>query len=217
MGFDAKDCAAQQLGFKLQLANQTYDSFYINSNGVLSLGSIEAQLLSSISDPSESLGEYSVPVFSPWFRDGFGSSQNYDGFFVSQVVSSTSDMLKVAFFECSDSTRCGLESVRRGLGQNPPSFYVTLARLDGGGFSLNYMYDEPLLGTVGTYGFNLPSTGLLETTGPLQNRNFTFDGSGQLLAAAVPEPATWLSMLLGFGVIGTAMRRRPTKVGGQPA
>lgn len=30
-------------------------------------------------------------------------------------------------------------------------------------------------------------------------------------AAAVPEPATWAMMLLGFGVIGTAMRRRPAR------
>jgi len=29
--------------------------------------------------------------------------------------------------------------------------------------------------------------------------------------AAVPEPATWAMMLLGFGVIGTAMRRRPVR------
>lgn len=28
------------------------------------------------------------------------------------------------------------------------------------------------------------------------------------LASAVPEPATWLTMLLGFGVVGTAVRRR---------
>lgn len=30
------------------------------------------------------------------------------------------------------------------------------------------------------------------------------------LPAAVPEPATWAMMLLGFGAIGFAMRRRPT-------
>ncbi len=30
------------------------------------------------------------------------------------------------------------------------------------------------------------------------------------ILAAVPEPATWALMILGFGVIGYSMRRRPS-------
>jgi len=41
-------------------------------------------------------------------------------------------------------------------------------------------------------------TFLLETSG--------FFGPNLLLSAAVPEPATWLVMLLGFGAVGGAMR-----------
>ena len=37
-------------------------------------------------------------------------------------------------------------------------------------------------------------------------------GSGMLTARAVPEPATWLTMLLGFGLIGGALRRNPRRV-----
>ena len=40
------------------------------------------------------------------------------------------------------------------------------------------------------------------------------DGKSQnqiyLTAAAVPEPATWLSMVFGFGIVGSALRRRQT-------
>lgn len=36
----------------------------------------------------------------------------------------------------------------------------------------------------------------------------TFSGTISF-AAAVPEPATWAFMILGFGAIGAAMRRRP--------
>ena len=37
--------------------------------------------------------------------------------------------------------------------------------------------------------------------------------AGMLSAAAVPEPATWLSLLLGFGVIGGASRFRKIRSG----
>jgi hypothetical protein len=45
--------------------------------------------------------------------------------------------------------------------------------------------------------------------------NYTSTSSGSaagtvsFTAAAVPEPATWALMILGFGVVGYAMRRRP--------
>lgn len=49
----------------------------------------------------------------------------------------------------------------------------------------------------------IPDTGLLQLTG----------GTGTIrgdvsVAAAVPEPGTWLLMLVGFGAVGASMRRR---------
>jgi hypothetical protein len=41
--------------------------------------------------------------------------------------------------------------------------------------------------------------------------NLTFTISDVNVAGAVPEPATWLSMILGFGLIGTAARRRTSR------
>jgi hypothetical protein len=38
----------------------------------------------------------------------------------------------------------------------------------------------------------------------------TFNGTGNL--TAVPEPATWAMMIMGFGLVGGVMRRRSTKV-----
>jgi hypothetical protein len=46
---------------------------------------------------------------------------------------------------------------------------------------------------------------------PLTNRNDGFKLSSVTVAeqvAAVPEPATWLTMILGFGLAGAALRRR---------
>jgi PEP-CTERM motif len=38
------------------------------------------------------------------------------------------------------------------------------------------------------------------------------NGPGNILGGAVPEPASWALMIAGFGLVGSAMRRRVTKV-----
>ncbi len=90
----------------------------------------------------------------------------------------------------------------------------------------------PLAGftaTVGTTSFVLSGiannsnvfqtfTGLFTTTGPgpvslsfTQNGGNNFRGSiiDNVSITAVPEPATWAMMILGFGIAGAALRRRP--------
>jgi hypothetical protein len=44
--------------------------------------------------------------------------------------------------------------------------------------------------------------------------NVAYGGSITFVPNAVPEPATWAMMLVGFGMVGSAMRyrRRSTKV-----
>ncbi|MFS0772108.1 PEPxxWA-CTERM sorting domain-containing protein [Sphingomonas sp. 1P08PE] len=39
-----------------------------------------------------------------------------------------------------------------------------------------------------------------------------FEGTAQFDVAAVPEPSTWAMMLLGFGAVGVALRRRRMSV-----
>lgn len=47
----------------------------------------------------------------------------------------------------------------------------------------------------------------------LQGINFNLTGgAGTFTLSAVPEAATWAMMILGFGVVGTALRRRSTKL-----
>jgi hypothetical protein len=41
------------------------------------------------------------------------------------------------------------------------------------------------------------------------NGNGVYSGTYSFAPGAVPEPATWAMMLIGFGAIGHAMRRRP--------
>lgn len=56
------------------------------------------------------------------------------------------------------------------------------------------------LGAGDIYGF---------TFNPGANANHDLTGFSFTVRDAVPEPATWLTMLLGFGVAGLALRRRP--------
>lgn len=50
----------------------------------------------------------------------------------------------------------------------------------------------------------------IEVIGTTASKGGTF--SGTMTFAAVPEAATWLSMLAGFAMVGAAMRRRRTSV-----
>lgn len=65
-----------------------------------------------------------------------------------------------------------------------------------GAFSTTFFNPGP-----GTPNFNT-------TVGTVVLTGFTNGGFGAALAGAVPEPATWGLLILGFGAIGGAMRRR---------
>lgn len=88
---------------------------------------------------------------------------------------------------------------------NSPVFTMTLAGL-ASGFQVDYTYNSAADARFGAYGFSLPNA-QFETFFELNNRTFLFDSTGTL-ANAVPEPATWASMLLGFGLAGFALRRK---------
>lgn len=75
---------------------------------------------------------------------------------------------------------------------------------------------------VASFGFSSFSSGC-PADGPIRGLNFTpstfdeptVDGNGKLVygrqggdTGGVPEPATWATMIVGFGAIGTVLRRR---------
>jgi hypothetical protein len=86
-----------------------------------------------------------------------------------------------------------------------PVFTMTLAGL-ASGFQVDYTYNSGADALFGAYGYNLPNA-QFETFSELNDRTFVFDSTGALVVG-VPEPSTWMSMLLGFGLVGLALRRK---------
>lgn len=62
-------------------------------------------------------------------------------------------------------------------------------------------------------GYVVDSPGGVDSHKQTRVENFIPGGGGNNPPGAVPEPATWAMMLLGFGAIGAAMRRRRQSVG----
>ena len=85
---------------------------------------------------------------------------------------------------------------------------------DSGVFNLNNVLLQDsqqltfaFLSAVGFDG-NIPDTCRIDLTGTNSGGSHTLTAYAQVGAGAVPEPATWAMMLLGFGGIGFAMRRK---------
>jgi hypothetical protein len=81
-----------------------------------------------------------------------------------------------------------------------------LIALYGSGGSLIQSFNPAVASGTGSF-FGVLSTDAIFAAQVSQPGGFAVIDNVQF-AAAVPEPATWLSMLLGFGAIGFAMRRR---------
>jgi hypothetical protein len=88
-------------------------------------------------------------------------------------------------------------------------------------FSNGVISGTEFLTVLGGTGSFFGATGGITNIGTLQIGSFesrpagffsgTFDG--QITVPAVPEPATWGMMILGFGIVGAATRRRRKTVG----
>lgn len=103
----------------------------------------------------------------------------------------------------------GLPGSVPGTGLSVPNGEVPSARVPGGGGSpaVGSPGGVGLPGGGGSGGGLLPGSGTPSIGGPGVG---TPGGGGSAMpgaTGAAPEPATWLMMILGFGVIGVLMRR----------
>jgi hypothetical protein len=84
----------------------------------------------------------------------------------------------------------------------------SLTNIDFTSVTLNdEAFDVDLTGTVEFRHITLPVGPGLQTIRVKGTSGGNASYDGVIAFAAVPEPATWATMLIGFGAVGTAMRR----------
>jgi PEP-CTERM motif len=140
-------------------------------------------------DGSFTIGFSGSNVAQPTFSETFSFSTSVAGF-VNAIVSTTAStpMNNIDFSDVFISTSTG---TRVG----------TLASLTGTNTTNEVRAINDLALGVGNY--------TLTTQGSATGSNGSYGGSVSFRAAsAVPEPATWAMMLVGFGAMGVSMRRR---------
>lgn len=134
-----------------------------------------------------------------FFSTTSGQVQSYAGFlgpasFGTDTLRTTASSVTGSAFSFSGGFANGGTLIY--LDPNYVSGSSLLANLSFGGTTLAALGLTP-----GQYVYSSPADSITFNIGPVQP-------TAVALAAAVPEPAAWAMMVIGFGAIGTAMRRR---------
>lgn len=94
-------------------------------------------------------------------------------------------------------TDAGSRSIPAAIPANPAGEWR-----QGSPLALRWAEESEQIASFDTAGF--------DTAAPVTTNLVTAGGSDSAAIAAVPEPATWAMMLVGFGLLGATMRRRGT-------
>ena len=95
----------------------------------------------------------------------------------------------------------------------PGSYQVAAWGYNGSEINYNTFGNNPGPITFNTAGGRLAAAGTRYSPtagvqGTIVDNGLTRYGAGSFIVAAVPEPATWAMMLLGFGMVGFGLRSR---------
>lgn len=139
--------------------------------------------------PGNSAGQDAILRFTAATTDIYTLSGNFIRLDRTTTDSGSQDGVLASIFKVSGSTYTSLYSnVLVGAFNNSISFTGLSTSLAAGDY-LEFVVNRRTA-------FNTDSTGLRATI------------TTGVLGGGVPEPATWAMMLLGFGLIGTTLRRR---------
>jgi len=204
---------ALNLGFNFTLFGTTYDSLYINNNGNLSFGSGISAFV-----PTGPTGATS-PVISAWFGDvdtrNSGSGVVHYNLSGNELVVTWDN---VGYYSSSADKLNSFQIVLRS-----DDYIIPVGQGQIGFFYKDMGWESTQTSQTAAVGFGdgagnaevLEGSTLAGLNRVVANHNIWFD---QNLApvppvtGAVPEPATWAMMILGFGVVGAGMRRRRVRV-----
>src|SRR5438045_2038001 len=129
-------CESFSTPFSVQIGGTSYNTFYANSNGTLSFGSIWWPYLAAETPdpfvfgqgpfiappPVTNLATYPVPIFSPNFVDGPGfdnADTIFEGIFDGNFVAQTSidaNSFTTSWYACEKPQACGLDTLDAVLG-----------------------------------------------------------------------------------------------------
>jgi hypothetical protein len=202
------------LGFNFTMFGVTYTDIYINNNGNVSFGNGISAFV-----PSGPTGA-NQPIISPWFDDVDTRGANSG---VVHLQEDTPGQLVVtwdnvgSFFE-QDTLLDSFQLVLRSDSFNAPAgegqigfFYGTMG------------WEQSVYTTAAAIGFGdgAGNGEVLDGSGTqtdlntvVANHHIWFNQNLSVVdpTVGVPEPATWAMMIVGFGLVGIAMRRRRTQL-----
>lgn len=174
-------------------------------------------LATSLAFPAQStLLNLNIKLYGSDFRSEIGTFAPIDGELVD---------FDILFDDAKDipKTRSGLRIKSANFRWKEPLYYAYLAVLDGGVLTFG---TDPFVSGFGispstnTFGTSIRRPGgsvWVQSGFYTMSDDLTYEQSLQIVATslgapAVPEPATWLLLSVGFGAIGLAVRRRRARV-----
>ena len=221
------------LGFNFQIGAQTYSSVFINENGLLSFGrAISQQNQFAVAAPTNgfqsvaNLDEFGIPVIAPFYADLRSSADAQQDFIGNIVVESGRAVPYADGRRYSDADfQSALRISWYGLaGPDGSSVFaqVVLSGNSQGTSSFDFRYGPPgrpgQAGLGSIAGFSLGADSL-QFGGPYTDGTptyFEFNDGRLVRPDAVPEPETWIELLLGFAVMGAVLRQRSRRTAATP-
>jgi len=208
-----ESCAATDMPFSITVGGVTTNKAYIYDRGIISFG---AEIPTGV-DANSDFTSFGVPVIAPLYVPGnTGDPGPYQVSAESVTAGSilfaptdpylSSDIFLVNFLDPStiDSTH-NIEGLISVLITASPT-QLRFEFLHGMSTLIDSTRFVALPDTAGTrLGYAIDGQTLFEDAPDIEgNNSFTVSLTA---TPSVPEPATWLAMLLGFGAIGLTFRR----------